>query len=375
MRRAAPKTAGKEHRRERKQAPDAQQQESKGGSASHRFWVEGDSAEKMRRRNWKALIKRNRYPPPLRTARAKHPAPKHPGRNALEFGIRKRPMPPHMTASSASRGFPVHNDSASARLFRSSPPAPPEQRSRQNAPPTHHARQSPIAVEPEPTTKRPDFGHETAFWHEKEAFGSPCGGRPRQKARSRFSDARLKGPIRARTRFGGQNRAVFAHASHHRPWENGREGAPVDHAAQTAPPRRLSARRRPERMGNRLLRADTHAARHRTRRPTCPKRGRHRPSARVKPGVRSPGRGTPDRFGPSPAADSLPIVQYSADRYRQGESLAQAIRLFATSSRPLGTGRARPMRLRGQRDRSPFVFSSNPAHFASNMEDPQSNRR
>lgn len=64
MRRAAPKTAGKEHRRERKQAPDAQQQESKGGSASHRFWVEGDSAEKMRRRNWKALIKRNRYPPP-----------------------------------------------------------------------------------------------------------------------------------------------------------------------------------------------------------------------------------------------------------------------------------------------------------------------
>ena len=44
---------------------------------------------------------------------------------------------------------------------------------------------------------RPENGHGTEFWHEKTGFGSPFGGRSRQKARSRVPDAHPRGPIRA----------------------------------------------------------------------------------------------------------------------------------------------------------------------------------
>ena len=60
--------------------------------------------------------------------------------------------------------------------------------------------------------ERADFGHQTEFWHKKAGFLVLRRRRPRQKTRSRFSDACPRGPIRARTRFRGQNRATFAHA-------------------------------------------------------------------------------------------------------------------------------------------------------------------
>ena len=112
--------------------------------------------------------------------------------------------------------------------------------------------------------ERADFGHETEFWHKKAGFGSSRRGRPRQKARSRVSDACPRGPIRARTRFRGQNHADFAHAPCSRPRANdiamphvqlqiaraarpsasGRTdlGAPAGRAAQTTPPRKPADR-------------------------------------------------------------------------------------------------------------------------------------
>ena len=60
---------------------------------------------------------------------------------------------------------------------------------------------------------RPENGHGTAFWHEKTGSGSPRGGRSRQKARSRVSDARPRRPIRARTRLRGHFPVFFAHGT------------------------------------------------------------------------------------------------------------------------------------------------------------------
>ena len=82
--------------------------------------------------------------------------------------------------------------------------------------------------------KRPDFGHQTEFWH----GSAPSGARPKIATWPFAGDALRKGSrtplFRARTRFRGQNRAVSSSAPVQRRWAIAVHGALAGRFAETA---------------------------------------------------------------------------------------------------------------------------------------------